>query len=54
MRRDLRSPSLYEQVYLQPNGYALILLRLEPVPEESAEERRLEESWRYRFQSGRR
>ncbi|WP_019905904.1 ImmA/IrrE family metallo-endopeptidase [Methylobacterium sp. 77] len=54
VRRDLRAPALYEQVYLQQNGFAMILLRLEPVPEESAEERRLEEGWRYRFHSGRR
>lgn len=49
MKRDLRVPSLYEQVYLQQNGFAMILLRLEPVLDESAEERRLEEGWRYRF-----
>jgi len=54
LKRDLRAPSLSEQVYLQPNGFALILLRLEPIPEESAEERRLEEGWRHRFHSGRR
>ncbi len=52
--RDLRSPALYEQVYLQQNGFAMILLRLDPVPEESAEERRLEAGWRHRFHSGRR
>jgi hypothetical protein len=54
VKRDLRAPGLYEQVYLQQNGFAMILLRLEPVPEESAEERRLEEGWRHRFHSGRR
>ena len=54
VKRDLRAPSLTEQVYLQPNGFAMILLRLEPVPGESAEERRLGEGWRYRFHSGRR
>jgi Zn-dependent peptidase ImmA (M78 family) len=54
VRRDLRAPSLSEQVYRQQNGFAMILLRLEPVPEESAEERRLEEGWRHRFHSGRR
>ena len=54
VRRDLRAPSLSEQVYRQQNGFAMIQLRLEPVPEESAEERRLEEGWRYRFHSGRR
>ncbi|MFD0938384.1 ImmA/IrrE family metallo-endopeptidase [Methylobacterium trifolii] len=54
VKRDLRAPSLYEQVYQQQNGFAMILLRLEPVPEESAEERRLEEGWRHRFHSGRR
>lgn len=54
VKRDLRAPSLSEQVYRQQSGFAMILLRLEPVPEESAEERRLEEGWRYRFHSGRR
>lgn len=54
VKRDLRAPSLYEQVYRQPNGFAMILLRLEPVLEESAAERRLEEGWRHRFHSGRR
>jgi Zn-dependent peptidase ImmA (M78 family) len=54
VKRDLRVPALYEQVYLQQNGFAMILLHLEPHPEESAEERRLEEGWRYRFHSGRR
>lgn len=54
VRRDLRAPALYEQVYLQQNGFAMILLRLEPVPEDTAEERRLEEGWRHRFHSRRR
>ena len=54
VKRDLRAPSLSEQVYRQQNGFALILLRLDAVPEESAEERRLDESWRHRFHSGRR
>ena len=54
VKRDLRAPSLYEQVYLQQNKFAMILLRLEAVPEESAEERRLDEGWRHRFHSGRR
>ncbi|MHC2018918.1 ImmA/IrrE family metallo-endopeptidase [Methylobacterium sp. CM6247] len=54
VKRDLRAPALYEQVYLQQNGFAMILLRLELPPEESADERRLEEGWRYRFHSGRR
>ncbi|KQO45694.1 hypothetical protein ASF24_11035 [Methylobacterium sp. Leaf86] len=54
VKRDLRAPALSEQVYCQQNGFAMILLRLEPVPEESADERRLEEGWRYRFHSGRR
>ncbi|AWN36004.1 ImmA/IrrE family metallo-endopeptidase [Methylobacterium radiodurans] len=54
VKRDLRAPSLYEQVYLQQNGFAMILLRLEPVPEETAAERRLDEGWRHRFHSGRR
>ncbi|WP_342107773.1 ImmA/IrrE family metallo-endopeptidase [Methylobacterium sp. SI9] len=54
MKRDLRAPDLYEQVYLQQNGFGMILLRLDAVPEESAEERRLNEGWRHRFHSGRR
>lgn len=52
VNRDLRAPTLHEQVYVQQNGVALNLLRHNPVPAESAEERRLEEGWRYRFQSG--
>jgi Zn-dependent peptidase ImmA (M78 family) len=54
VKRDLRAPALFEQVYCQPNGFAMILLRLEPVPEETAAERRLDEGWRHRFHSGRR
>lgn len=54
VKRDLRAPDLYEQVYRQQNGFAMILLRLDAVPEESAEERRLNEGWRHRFHSGRR
>lgn len=54
VKRDLHAPDLYEQVYLQKNGFAMILLRLDAVPEESAEERRLNEGWRHRFHSGRR
>ncbi|TXM96751.1 ImmA/IrrE family metallo-endopeptidase [Methylobacterium sp. WL64] len=54
VKRDLRAPGLSEQVYFQPNGFAMILLCLEPVPEESAAERRLDEGWRHRFHSGRR
>jgi Zn-dependent peptidase ImmA (M78 family) len=54
VNRDLRAPTLHEQVYVQQGGFALILLRLDPVPEETAAERRLEEGWRYRFHSGRR
>lgn len=54
VKRNFHAPSLSEQVYLQESGFAMILLRLEAVPEESAEERRLEECWRYRFHSGRR
>jgi Zn-dependent peptidase ImmA (M78 family) len=54
VKRDLRAPTLYEQVYRQQNGFAMILLRLEAVPEESAEERRQNEGWRHRFHSGRR
>ena len=54
VNRDLHAPALYEQVYRQQNSFAMILLRLEAVPEESAEERRLNEGWRHRFHSGRR
>ncbi len=54
VKRDLHAPTLSEQVYLQQNGFAMILLRLEAAPEESAEERRLNEGWRHRFHSGRR
>ena len=54
VKGDLHVPSLFEQVYLQQGGFAMILLRLKAVPEESAEERRLEEGWRHRFHSGRR
>ncbi|WP_018045725.1 ImmA/IrrE family metallo-endopeptidase [Methylobacterium sp. 88A] len=54
VKRDLRAPALYEQIYCQQNGFSMILLCLEPVPEDSAEERKLEEGWRYRFHSGRR
>ncbi|MHC1999244.1 ImmA/IrrE family metallo-endopeptidase [Methylobacterium sp. CM6241] len=54
VKRDLRAPALFEQVYRQQNGFTMILLRLELPPEESADERRLEEGWRYRFHSGRR
>lgn len=54
VKRDLRAPALYEQVYVQHNSFAMILLRLEAVPEEGAEERRLDEGWRHRFHSGRR
>ncbi|MEE7494514.1 hypothetical protein MOTC310_30475 [Methylobacterium oryzae] len=54
VKRDLRAPDLYEQVYRQQKGFVMILLRLDAVPEESAEERRLNEGWRHRFHSGRR
>lgn len=54
VKRDLRVPTLYEQIYIQQSGFAIILLHLVPLPEESAEERRQEEGSRYRFHSGRR
>ncbi|MGT2478919.1 hypothetical protein ACU4GR_08565 (plasmid) [Methylobacterium oryzae CBMB20] len=54
VKRDLRAPDLYEQVYRQQKGFVMILLRLDAVLEESAEERRLNEGWRHRFHSGRR
>jgi hypothetical protein len=53
VKRDLRAPDLCEQVYRQQNGFAMILLRLDAVPEETAEERRLNEGWRHRFHPGR-
>ncbi len=54
VKRDLRAPALSEQVYVQQNGFALILLHLEAVPEETTAERKLDEGWRHRFHSGRR
>ncbi|MCC0805708.1 ImmA/IrrE family metallo-endopeptidase [Methylobacterium sp. W2] len=54
VKRDFRAPALYEQVYLQQSGFAMILLRLEPISDESAEGSRLNEGWCHRFHSGRR
>jgi Zn-dependent peptidase ImmA (M78 family) len=49
VKRGERAPTLYEQVYLQQQGYALILLHLVNPDEDDEEERSLEESWEARF-----
>lgn len=50
VRRGERAPTLYEQVYPQQDGFALILLHLVKRDEdEEAEERDLERSWRVGF-----
>jgi hypothetical protein len=50
VERGRRAPALFEQVYPQRDGYALILLKLEkPDEEEEEEERALERSWRVGF-----
>ena len=50
MKRGGRAPELYEQVYLQQDGFALILLHLiKPDEEDEEEERDLERSWQPRF-----
>lgn len=49
-RWGVRAPTLYEQVYLQKAGFALILLHVERRDgDENLEERDLEESWRIGF-----
>jgi hypothetical protein len=51
VQRGTRAPSLLEQVYMQRDGYALILLQLlKPDEDEEEEERDLERSWSPRFQ----
>jgi hypothetical protein len=52
VQRGMRAPSLLEQVYMQRDGYALILLQLvkPDEDEEEEEERDLERSWSPRFQ----
>jgi hypothetical protein len=50
VERGKRAPAIFEQVYPQRDGYALILLKLEkPDEEEEEEERALERSWRVGF-----
>jgi Zn-dependent peptidase ImmA (M78 family) len=50
VKRGERAPALYEQVYLQQQGYALILLHLVKHDEDDEEgERALEQSWEPRF-----
>ena len=49
--RGAQAPTLYEQVYIQRDGHAMILLHLErPADdEEEQEERELQQSWQPRF-----
>lgn len=48
--RGQRAPELHEQVYLQQDGYALILLHLvKPDEEEEEDDRELERSWEPRL-----
>ncbi|KLK90156.1 ImmA/IrrE family metallo-endopeptidase [Microvirga sp. KLBC 81] len=55
VKRGERAPTLYEQVYAQRDGFALVMLHLEhPDEDEEAEERDLEESWRIGFRGKRR
>lgn len=55
VKRGQRAPTLYEQVYHQQEGFALILLHPERADEdEEAEEREIEESWRVGFHRRRR
>jgi hypothetical protein len=52
VRRGERAPTLFEQVYPQQDGFALILLHLVKQDEdEEAEEQNLERSWRVGFHS---
>ncbi|MCJ2069709.1 ImmA/IrrE family metallo-endopeptidase [Methylobacterium sp. J-030] len=55
VRRGERAPKIYEQVYVQRDGCALVLLHAETVDEEEEdEERQLEDSWRVGFKAKRR
>ena len=55
VRRGERAPAIFEQVYLQRDGLALMLLHLvRPDEEEEAEERELQQSWSYSFSRSRR
>lgn len=50
VRRGERAPTLFEQVLLQRDGFALLMLHLVlPDEEEEAEERDLERSWKVGF-----
>lgn len=50
VKRGERAPMLYEQVYPQRDGFALILLHLvKPDEDEAEEERSLERSWEPQF-----
>jgi hypothetical protein len=49
VKRGERAPALYEQVYLQQKGFALILLHLVEPDEDDEDERALEQSWEPRF-----
>ena len=50
VKRGHHAPTLFEQVYSQQNGFALILLHLEPEDEEEeANEMALDQSWKPKF-----
>ena len=49
VKRGERAPTLHEQVYLQRDGYVMILLHLMNPDEDEEEERDLERSWQPRF-----
>jgi hypothetical protein len=49
VKRGEPAPALYEQVYLQQQGYAVILLHLVKPDEDDEEEHSLEQSWEPRF-----
>ncbi|MGP0089730.1 MAG: ImmA/IrrE family metallo-endopeptidase [Xanthobacteraceae bacterium] len=50
LKRGERAPELFEQVYLQKDGYALILLHLvRPDEDEETEQKDLEHSWQVGF-----
>lgn len=54
-KRGERAPTLFEQVYPQRNGFALIMLHLvRPDEDEEEEEREIERSWQFGFGSKRR
>jgi IrrE N-terminal-like domain len=50
VKRGERAPTLFEQVYLQRDGFALIMLHLaQPHEDEESEEREIERSWQIGF-----